>query len=91
MKIQSSVARLVRPAILGTLLTALAAPVDVSAEDATQAYELEDIVVVGSRRPIRSVTDALAPVDLIGAEDFTDQGTTNLPDLMRALVPSYNH
>ena len=90
MKIQSSVARLVRPAILGTLLTALAAPVDVSAEDATQVYELEDIVVVGSRRPIRSVTDSPAPVDLIGAEDFTDQGTTNLPDLMRALVPSYN-
>ena len=41
--------------------------------------------------PIRSVTDSPAPVDLIGAEDFTDQGTTNLPDLMRALVPSLQY
>ena len=46
--------------------------------------------MVGSRRPIRSAADTPSPVDLIEGEDFTDQGTTNLPDLMRALVPSYN-
>ena len=55
-----------------------------------EAEEIETIVVVGSRQPVRSVTDTPAPVDVIGGEDFTNQGTTNLPDLMRTLVPSYN-
>ena len=46
--------------------------------------------MVGTRRPVRSTADTPAPVDLIAGEDFTDQGSTNLPNLMRTLVPSYN-
>ena len=55
-----------------------------------EAFEIGDIYVVGTRRPVRSTADTPAPIDLIGGSDFTDQGTTNLPDLMRTLVPSYN-
>ena len=55
-----------------------------------EAFEIGDIYVVGTRRPVRSTADTPAPIDLIGGDDFTDQGTTNLPDLMRTLVPSYN-
>ena len=55
-----------------------------------EAVEIGDIYVVGTRRPVRSTADTPAPIDLIAGDDFTDQGTTNLPDLMRTLVPSYN-
>lgn len=72
------------------LFPALAAPDGARAEDDGEAFELGDIFVVGSRRPVRSVSDAPAPIDLIGGEDFTDQGATSVPELMRTLVPSYN-
>ena len=79
------------PAACGCALAAglFAAPVEIRAEDG-DAIEIGDIYVVGTRRPVRSTADTPAPIDLIGGEDFTDQGTTNLPNLMRTLVPSYN-
>ena len=81
-----------RSIVLAALYAALAlpAPIGAVAEDEGEAFELGDIFVVGSRRPVRSTADTPAPIDLIGGEDFTDQGATNLPDLMRTLIPSYN-
>ena len=72
------------------LVPALVSDSGVRAEEAGEAFQLEDIYVVGSRRPVRSVADAPAPIDTIGGVDFTDQGNTNVPNLMRTLVPSYN-
>ena len=48
------------------------------------------IVFVGSRRAIRSVLDSPTPVDTLGAEDFINQGTTDMDGLLRTLIPSYN-
>ena len=76
-------------ALAGCVFAAPVATGELRAED-DDAFEIGDIYVVGSRRPVRSTADTPAPIDLIGGEDFTDQGTTNLPDLMRTLVPSYN-
>ncbi len=89
MKTQSLFARSI---VLAALCAALAlpAPIGAVAEDEGDAFELGDIFVVGTRRPVRSTADTPAPIDLIGGEDFTDQGTTNLTDAMRTLVPSYN-
>ena len=50
----------------------------------------EQIVIVGSRRAVRSVLDSPTPVDSIKASDFTAQGTTDIDGLLRSLVPSYN-
>ena len=77
-------------ALAALLVPALVSDSGVRAEEAGEAFELEDIYVVGSRRPVRSVADAPAPIDTIGGVDFTDQGNTNVPNLMRTLVPSYN-
>lgn len=55
-----------------------------------EADEPEDLVIVGSRRAVRSVLDSATPVDSIKASDFTNQGTTDVGDLLRTLVPSYN-
>ncbi len=63
------------------LVPVLVSDSGVRAEEAGEAFQLEDIYVVGSRRPVRSVADAPAPIDTIGGVDFTDQGNTNVGDV----------
>ncbi len=65
-------------------------PTSTAAQDEDGAFEVEDIVVIGSRRPVRSASDTPAPVDLVTGEDFTDQGVSDMSTLLRNLVPSYN-
>ena len=55
------------------------------------ALDFDELVVtVGSRRAARSTIDSAAPVDTVGGEDFTDQATSDISDLLRLIVPSYN-
>lgn len=79
-------------AILGMLLAAMLLTPKVSQADehGAQAVELDRISIVGSRRPVRTTADAPSAVDIIDAEDLSNQGTTQVPELMRKLVPSYN-
>ncbi|MCW8193627.1 TonB-dependent receptor [Proteobacteria bacterium 005FR1] len=51
---------------------------------------IEEVVVTGSRGAPRTALDSTAPVDVFSATDFQDQGTADLNDLLRNLVPSYN-
>ncbi len=50
----------------------------------------EEVVVIGTRAQPRSVTESMVPVDVISAEDFTNQGETDVSTLLRTLAPSYN-
>ena len=50
----------------------------------------ELVVVVGTRAQPRSVTDSAVPVDVIRSEDFASQGSTDLGEQMRTVVPSFN-
>jgi len=50
---------------------------------------IEEIVTIGSRRQARSTADTVAPVDVIGANDILDQASTDISDLIRTVVPSY--
>ena len=54
------------------------------------AEDVEEILVVGSRRRDRSADDSPVPVDVIGGDDFLSQGDSDLDSLLAALVPSYN-
>ncbi len=54
------------------------------------ADELEEIIVTGTRAKERSVTDSPAPIDVISGTDFTNQGDTDISNLIRNIVPSYN-
>ena len=56
---------------------------EISAADTT-------LVVVGSRAKPRSVTTSSVPVDVIRTEDFTSQGSPDLANQLRAVVPSFN-
>ncbi len=54
------------------------------------ADEIEEVVVTGSRRAPRSVGDSAAPIDVIGGDDFENQGSMDMGDMLRTLVPSFN-
>ncbi|WP_372871203.1 TonB-dependent receptor plug domain-containing protein [Shewanella sp.] len=61
------------------------------AQQEEQASEnIEKIAVVGSRAAPRSVGESPVPVDIIGNEEFTKNGTTDMNDLLGKVVPSYN-
>jgi len=58
-----------------------------TAEDATPKGE--DIIVIGTRRTDRSVTDSASPIDVIGASDLAASPQVNMLDTVRNLVPSF--
>lgn len=83
-----------KPASSLALAAILATPAIGTAPAAAQedGY-IEELVVtaaLGSRRAERSAAGLPAPVDVIGGEDFTDNASSDLSDLFRAVVPSYN-
>ena len=49
-----------------------------------------ETVVVGSRAQPRTVTASPVPVDVLSTADLTNQGTINLQDQLRTVVPSFN-
>ncbi len=52
--------------------------------------ELEGLVAVGSRARPRIVTQSPVPVDVIPTRDVVQQGDTDLANLVRNVVPSFN-
>ena len=71
-------------------LFGVALPVATPAFAQDEEQLVEELVVVGSRRRDRSAADSPVPVDVIGGEDFRNQGDTDMDSLLAALVPSYN-
>ena len=61
---------------------------DMASEE--EVIELEEQVVIGSRARPRSVIDSAVPIDTIRGDDLAKQGVTDLQDMFRNLVPSYN-
>jgi len=57
---------------------------------AQEAEIMEEVVTLGSRAKERSVTDSPAPIDVISADELSSQGVTDMSDLFRNTVPSYN-
>ncbi|MCB1645736.1 MAG: TonB-dependent receptor, partial [Pseudomonadales bacterium] len=51
---------------------------------------MEEVVVTGSRVPGRTATDSAVPVDVVGGEEFENMGTSDMDDMLRNLLPSYN-
>ena len=86
------------PVFLASLVTTLLAGSVAWAQEEAEAADagvgvspqIEEVVVVGSRRRDRSAADSPVPVDVIGGDDFLAHGNTDMDDLLAALVPSYN-
>ena len=54
------------------------------------AIALEGLVAVGSRARPRTVTQSAVPIDAIPAREFAEQGDSDLNDLLRTVIPSFN-
>ena len=74
-------------ALMAATPAALAQDADTGANE---GLELEKIVSIGSRVPERSAQDTPAPVDVFSGEEFVNQGTNDISDILRTAVPSYN-
>ncbi|MEQ3746294.1 MAG: TonB-dependent receptor [Henriciella sp.] len=69
---------------------AMAQDGDTEAEASGEDLKLERVVSIGSRVPSRSALDTPAPVDVIPGDEFVNQGTNDVSDILRTAVPSYN-
>ena len=51
---------------------------------------LDEVVIVGSRRLPRLVKDSIVPIDVLGPRDLALTTNTDLDDVLRSQIPSYN-
>lgn len=65
-------------------------PLPESEREADDSTLLDELVVVGSRRDPRSAADTVAPVDVISGADMANQAPSDVADMLRIVVPSYN-
>jgi len=75
------------------VLLSLALPLTIALPQGTFAQEeglIEEVITTGTRSRARSVEDSTAPVDVLTGEYFSNQGDTDLVNLIRNIVPSYN-
>ncbi|MCH6484817.1 TonB-dependent receptor [Pseudoxanthomonas sp. LH2527] len=87
-------AALVAAALVGSATagaqTADAPPEPPPATTSGEATTLDTVSVLGSRGQPRTVSSSAVPIDIIGAEEFRNQGATDALDQLRVLVPSFN-
>ena len=57
---------------------------------AQEAIALEGVVAIGTRARPRTVTESMVPIDAIPSSDIIEQGDTDVADLLRTVVPSFN-
>ena len=77
-------------AILTSVLTpGIAFAQQGAATAAAEPAKGEDIIVIGTRRTDRSITDSASPIDVIGATELNAQPAGNMLDVIKNLVPSF--
>ncbi|MYE82994.1 MAG: TonB-dependent receptor plug domain-containing protein, partial [Gammaproteobacteria bacterium] len=65
------------------------APPVANAEERATNQVIEEVVVTGTRRPDRTITESLSPIDVVSGEEMERQGYSEMDDLLRTNVPSY--
>ena len=65
---------------------AMGAPVQVVAEEGV----IEEVIVTGTRVADRSAADSPVPVDVISGSEFRDNASTDVQDMLRTAVPSFD-
>jgi iron complex outermembrane recepter protein len=69
------------------LMPSVASAQQAAAEE--EATKADDIIVIGTRRTDRTITDSASPVDVISAAELTSQPASNLLDAVKNIVPSF--
>jgi iron complex outermembrane receptor protein len=60
------------------------------AQETNNDEPFEKIAVVGSRAAPRSIADSPVPIDIIGAEEMSRSGNTDMLEILKGTVPSLN-
>lgn len=84
--------------LMSSALAGAMAPAAYAQQTASPAEEVaaeadkqrEDIVVIGSRRKDRSITDSSVAIDVIAPESIAATGYADVNDALRTLVPAFN-
>jgi len=71
--------------LAGTMSTAAYAQ-----SDGNNARPADEIISTGTRRKARSAADTPAPVDVISGAEFRTNASSDISDLLRTAVPSFN-
>ncbi|MDT0596075.1 TonB-dependent receptor plug domain-containing protein [Glaciecola petra] len=71
---------------------ATTAPFAVNAQEEEQAEDkkFEQIIVTGTRMTDRSAADSPVPVDVISGEEFRQNSSSDVQDMLRTAVPSFD-
>ncbi|MBV8971132.1 MAG: TonB-dependent receptor [Sphingomonadaceae bacterium] len=83
--------------MVGALLASVALPVPALAQQVVEGPATatapdtgsQEIVVLGTRRTDRTLTDSASPVDIIAATEIQTQPSTNVIDVLKDIVPSF--
>lgn len=63
---------------------------EINVQLSTSILEIDELVVVGSRRLPRLVKDSAVPVDVFGPRDLASQTSSDIDEILRTQIPSYN-
>lgn len=77
---------------LGLALSVSAIPTyTVQAAESLEEANVERIIVTGSRRNDRTVSESMVPIDVLSAEDIAKTGQLEVSQVLSNLVPSFNY
>ena len=83
--------------VAAALLAALAASTAMAQDDtsgtsasATQAKNLQTVIVTGTRADNRTESSSLTPIDVVSAKVLQQTGSTDLPTALARIIPSLN-
>lgn len=86
----NAVAAKVRLGLLATLAVSSVSIGSAVAQEAESENNDEQIIVTGTRISGRSAADSPVPVDVISGDEFRQNSSTDVQDLLRTAVPSFN-
>ncbi len=77
-------------ALMAVACAALPSTVPGSETIPGRTASLEEVVVVGSRRAGRVLSESHSPVDVVNERDLLNQGSTDMLDLLRTVSPTFS-
>jgi len=86
----SKLAKSIRYIVCASAAMSITAISTVNAQEAGAEESVEKIAVVGSRAAPRSIGDSAVPIDIISADEFKAQGSTDITTMMQSAIPSFN-
>ena len=86
----SSLAKNIRFIIATSAALSATVVSSVNAQQTKDEANVEKIAVVGSRAAPRSIADSPVPIDIIGSDELSKSGNTDMLEILKGTVPSLN-